>query len=148
LLLFFMQHRRINGYAYHPNRNGDDPVWTDSIPPLNSNHEEADTHLLLHTKHVWHSDNQKSWHWRSGSLHCHATVDWERCLYDDRLRKQISLYTHSGPFIIYTLGGGGDSYVIYKNLVALPPLDDLNVEDPPIKYWEIYTPPLGFGRLC
>ena len=39
-----------------------------------------------------------------------------------------------GPFIIYTLGGGGDSYVIYKNHVALPPLDDLNVEDPPIKY--------------
>ena len=31
--------------------------------------------------------------------------------------------------------GVGDSYVIYKNLVALPPLDDLNVEDPPpIKY--------------
>ena len=29
--------------------------------------------------------------------------------------------------------GGGDSYVIYKNLVALPPLDDLNVEDPPYK---------------
>ena len=40
----------------------------------------------------------------------------------------------NGPFIIYTLGGVGDSYVIYENLVALPPLDDLNVEDPHIKY--------------
>jgi hypothetical protein len=26
--------------------------------------------------------------------------------------------------------GVGDYYVIYKNLVALPPFDDLNVEDP------------------
>jgi hypothetical protein len=33
---------------------------------------------------------------------------------------------------LYPRGGGGDSYVIYKNLVALPPLDDLNVEDPPL----------------
>ena len=38
-------------------------------------------------------------------------------------------------FIPYRGGGGGDSYVIYKNLVALPPLhDELNVEDPPIKW--------------
>jgi hypothetical protein len=36
----------------------------------------------------------------------------------------------------------GDSYVIYKNLVALPPLDDLNVEDPPYKILKnLYTPP-------
>jgi hypothetical protein len=34
----------------------------------------------------------------------------------------------------------GDSYVMYKNIVAVHPLDDLNVEDPPIKYWKIYTP--------
>jgi hypothetical protein len=48
-----------------------------------------------------------------------------------------------GPFIIYTLGGVGDSYVIYQNLVALPPLDDLNVEDPPYKILKnLYTPHL------
>ena len=39
-------------YVYHPNRSGDDPVRTDSFPPLDSNHEEADTRLLLHAKHA------------------------------------------------------------------------------------------------
>jgi hypothetical protein len=52
------------------------------------------------------------------------------------------LFITKGPFIIYTLGGVGDSYVIYKNLVALPPLDDLNVEDPPYKILKnLYPPP-------
>ena len=37
-------------YTYHPNRN--DPVRTESFPPLDSNHEEADTRLLLHAKHA------------------------------------------------------------------------------------------------
>jgi hypothetical protein len=35
----------------------------------------------------------------------------------------------------------GDSYDIYKNLVALPPLDDLNVEDPYKILKNLYTPP-------
>ena len=39
-------------YTYHPNRNGNDPVRTESFPPLDSNHEEADTRLLLHAKHA------------------------------------------------------------------------------------------------
>ncbi|XP_028408501.1 uncharacterized protein LOC114531057 [Dendronephthya gigantea] len=39
-------------YIYRPGRNGDDPVRTASFPPLDSNHEEADTRLLLHAKHA------------------------------------------------------------------------------------------------
>ena len=38
-----------------------------------------------------------------------------------------------GPFIIYTLGGGG-ILMSYTKILKPPPLDDLNVEDPPIKY--------------
>ena len=63
------------------------------------------------------------------------------CLRSELLSAMIKIF--KGPFIIYTLGGGGDSYVIYKNIAALPPLDDLNVEDPPpykiLK--NLYTPP-------
>jgi hypothetical protein len=45
-----------------------------------------------------------------------------------------------GPFIIYTLWGW-EILMSYTNILKPPPLDDLNVEDPPIKYWKIYTPP-------
>ena len=34
-------------------------------------------------------------------------------------------------------GGVGDSYSIYKNLIA-PPFDGLNIEDPPCK--KVYNP--------
>ena len=39
-------------YIYHPSQNEDDPVRTDLFPVLDSNHEEADTRLLLHAKHA------------------------------------------------------------------------------------------------
>ena len=38
-----------------------------------------------------------------------------------------------GPFIIYTLGGW-EILMSYTKILKPPPLDDLNVEDPPIKY--------------
>ena len=65
-----------------------------------------------------------------------------RCRKKKRMMKyRKRFWVRKGPFIIYTLGGG-DSYVIYKNLVALPPLDDLHVEDPPYKILKnLYTPP-------
>ena len=55
-------------------------------------------------------------------------------------------------FIIYTLGGGvggwvGDSYVIYNNLEAPPPLDDVNVEDPPINTEKPIHPPVCMNVL-
>ena len=39
-------------YIYQPSQNEDDPVRTDLFPVLDSNHEEADTRLLLHAKHA------------------------------------------------------------------------------------------------
>ena len=39
-------------YIYHPSQNEDDPVRTDLFQVLDSNHEEADTRLLLHAKHA------------------------------------------------------------------------------------------------
>jgi hypothetical protein len=65
----------------------------------------------------------------------HYSISFERVLRS--IQKNLLLGT---VHYLYPRGGG-DSYVIYKNLVALPPLDDLNVEDPPIKYWKSIHPP-------
>ena len=44
-------------YIYQPSQNEDDPVRTDLFPVLDSNHEEADTRLLLHAKHAASTHN-------------------------------------------------------------------------------------------
>ena len=39
-------------YVLYAGVSGDDPVTSDEVSSLQSNHEEADTRLLLHAKHV------------------------------------------------------------------------------------------------
>ncbi len=39
-------------YVLYSGVSGDDPVTSDEVSSLQSNHEEADTRLLLHAKHA------------------------------------------------------------------------------------------------